>query len=171
MQMVRLARFVAVICLVLLCQVAHADPQIGQPAPALAGKMLDGTEFDLAAMKGKVVLVHFWATWCPSCREEMPVLDKFYRENHAKGLEAIAVSVDRRGARDEVLKYMKDFAFPAAIHTELSSDDFGSAPIIPLTYVVDSKGIVQSEMDPSKAELTEQELSKVVSPLLRSIGK
>ena len=63
-------------------------------APALVATALDGQTFDLAKLRGKVVLVNFWATWCAPCRKEMPTLDAFYRRYRAQGFEMIGVSVD-----------------------------------------------------------------------------
>src|SRR5215475_6624351 len=74
---------------------ALAAVDVGQPAPALVVQELSGQSFDLAAQRGKVVVLNFWATWCPPCRNEMPVLDAFYRKYRSQGLELIGISVDR----------------------------------------------------------------------------
>ena len=58
-----------------------AAPKEGRPAPSFAAKSLDGRQIESADLKGKVVLIHFWATCCPPWREEMPALDKFYRQH------------------------------------------------------------------------------------------
>jgi thiol-disulfide isomerase/thioredoxin len=68
-----------------------------QAAPALALTALDGSEIHLRDLKGRVVLVDFWASWCVPCRVSFPALDGLYRELHARGLEVIAVNVDERG--------------------------------------------------------------------------
>ena len=76
--------------------------EIGQPAPALVAAGLDGHPFDLAALRGKVVIVNFWASWCWPCRAEMPLLNRFYLEHRAQGLELIGLSVDDAHDRKEV---------------------------------------------------------------------
>ncbi|TLY80884.1 MAG: TlpA family protein disulfide reductase [Gammaproteobacteria bacterium] len=73
---------------------AGRAPEVGDPAPALLVPELDGHGFDLSALRGKVVIVNFWATWCAPCRAEMPVLDAFYRRYHAQGLELLGLSID-----------------------------------------------------------------------------
>ncbi len=72
-----------------------AEPRLQGRAPALTVTIADGRDFDLDAMRGKVVLVTFWATWCGPCLEEMPALEKYYREHKARGFEVIALSVDK----------------------------------------------------------------------------
>ena len=79
--------------------VSEAGAEVGRPAPSLVASDLNGQTFDLSALRGKVVVVNFWATWCPPCREEMPALNAFYERYHSKGLEMIGLSTDR--ARDE----------------------------------------------------------------------
>ena len=64
------------------------------PAPALKLKDLDGQLHDLAALKGKVVLVNFWATWCPPCRKEMPAFMELREQYNAQGFEIVGVAID-----------------------------------------------------------------------------
>ena len=76
-------------------QNAFAVAEVGQPAPALVVPELNGQSFDLSALRGKVVVINFWATWCQPCRQEMPALSAFYRQYHGQGLEMIGLSADR----------------------------------------------------------------------------
>src|SRR5580704_17172136 len=103
------------------CVFAAVD--IGQPAPALVAQELDGQTFDLSAQRGKVVIVNFWATWCPHCREEMPALDAFYRRYHGQGLEMIGVSTDRPRDRSDVTKVMQSYSYPAALLDDAKIND------------------------------------------------
>src|ERR1700685_110149 len=74
---------------------SRAQPAaVGQPAPALVVTQLDGRVFDLKSLRGRVVIVNFWATWCSPCRAEMPRLAAFYRRYHAQGVELLGLSVD-----------------------------------------------------------------------------
>ncbi|MDA8432453.1 MAG: TlpA disulfide reductase family protein, partial [Nitrospiraceae bacterium] len=65
-----------------------------QKAPDFTLKDLRGNHVTLSSLKGKVVLLNFWATWCPPCVAEMPELNKLYRKMASRGLEIVAVSTD-----------------------------------------------------------------------------
>jgi cytochrome c biogenesis protein CcmG/thiol:disulfide interchange protein DsbE len=144
----------------------HADSELGQPAPALVIEELNGNTFDLAAQRGKVTIVNFWATWCPPCRKEMPALDAFYRRYHAQGLEMIGLSADRPHDRSEVSKVMQSYSYPAAMLDDANSDGFSDPSALPVTYVVDKKGIVRAKFTPDDKPLTEEALAEAVLPLL-----
>ena len=162
--------FIVVIgfCALFLVGAAQAEAIVGQPAPALVAPMLDGKSFDLAALKGKVVVVHFWATWCPACREEMPALEAVWRQYHGKGLEVLAVSADRPRARTDVNQVMHYFSFPAAMLDAVTKNDFGMPSMLPVTYVIGKDGNVVSILTPDIAPLTEPELGAEVKSLLEA---
>ena len=139
---------------------------VGQAAPALVVEELNGHTFDLAAERGKVTIVNFWATWCPPSRKEMPALDTFYKRYHAQGLEMIGLSADRLHDRSEVAKIMASFSYPAAMLKDAKTDGFDEPTALPMTYVVDKNGIVRAKLVPDDKPLTEQTLTAVVMPLL-----
>ena len=74
-------------------------PGSGGPAPALGLRDLEGRQFNLAAYRGKVVLINFWATWCEPCRQEMPSIQRLRDRLSGKGFAVLAVSVDEPDAR------------------------------------------------------------------------
>jgi peroxiredoxin len=143
-----------------------AVAELGQPAPALVVQELDGKTFDLTAERGKVTIVNFWATWCPPCRKEMPALNAFYRQYHARGLEMIGLSDDRPHDRSEVAKVMQSFSYPAAMLDDAKADGFGEPNALPVTYVVDQNGIIRAKFSPDEKPLTEKSLSAEVIPLM-----
>jgi cytochrome c biogenesis protein CcmG, thiol:disulfide interchange protein DsbE len=145
---------------------AFAAMEVGQPAPALVVQELDGKTFDLSAVRGKVVVVSFWATWCPPCRTEMPVLDALYRRYHGQGLEMIGLSADRPHDRSDVTKVMQSFSYPAAMLDDAKVNDFGTPSALPKTIVIDGQGIVRAELTPDQTAVTEKSLSAAVLPLL-----
>jgi cytochrome c biogenesis protein CcmG/thiol:disulfide interchange protein DsbE len=145
---------------------AFGAMEIGQPAPSLVVRELDGQMFDLSAVRGKVVILSFWATWCPPCRKEMPVLDALYRRYHGQGLEMIGLSADRPRDRSDVQKVMQSFSYPAAMLDDAKVNDFGTPSALPKTIVIDGHGIVRAEMTPDQTAVTEKSLSAAVLPLL-----
>lgn len=140
-----------------------AEPRLKERAPALTVSLADGSDFDLDAMRGKVVLVAFWATWCGPCLEEMPALEKYYREHKADGFEVIALSVDRPGNRARVFKVLATLAFPGALVSDASRNGFGMPEAVPVSYLVDAQGIVRDKF----VAVDEGLLDEVVTPLLK----
>lgn len=143
---------------------ARAGPEVGRPAPELVLKTLDGSVFDLAKHRGRVVLVNFWATWCGPCRQEMPALDAVYRRHRANGLDVVGVSADRPRHRDEVMQLMRAFAYPGGLVSDANPNGFGSPDAIPVTYVIDGDGVVRTRLAGHPA--TEGELEGIIRPLL-----
>jgi peroxiredoxin len=154
------------LALVLAPGFARAATDVGQSAPPFTAAELDGTSFDLTATRGKVVVINFWATWCVPCREEMPALDAFYKQYQSRGLDVVGISADRSRDRDDVVKVMKSFSYPAAMLSDASANGFGKPAALPVTYIVDPAGIVRAVMTPDKVAITEASLKQVVTPLL-----
>lgn len=150
-----------------LAPLASAATKIGEPAPPLVGSELGGDSFDLGALRGKTVIVSFWATWCVPCRTEMPILDRFYRQHHAEGLDMIAVSADRPRDRGDVVKVMRAYSYPAAMLRDLKENGFGAPGALPVTYVVDAEGVLRAKFQPDETGVSAKELDDVVLPLLK----
>ena len=101
---------------------------------------LDGKTYTLAGMKGKIVLLNFWATWCPPCRKEMPDMEKLYRAYQGKGLTVIAVSDEDR---ETVVNFLakNSYTFPIALDPggKVSASFFASESI-PKSFIFDREG-------------------------------
>ncbi len=141
---------------------ALAVPQIGETASPLVVAALDGTTFDLGKLRGKVVLVNYWATWCAPCRKEMPKLDAFYRHYHARGLEIIGISIDFPRDYEKMRKAARTVTYPTAAAKDISDDGFGKPGGVPITWIVDADGKVRDRMIDVRDEL----LNGIVVPLL-----
>jgi len=151
------------LCLALaITPAGAATPKVGAPAPALVGRTLDGQVVDLAALKGKVVAVNVWATWCAPCRAEMPMLDAFYRAHQGGGFVLIGLSADHSRDLGEVRKVMAAFAYPAALKSQAKVDDLDEPRVLPLTYVIDKVGVVRAVFGGTGKALTESDLEAAV---------
>jgi cytochrome c biogenesis protein CcmG, thiol:disulfide interchange protein DsbE len=141
---------------------ARAGPVLDQAAPALVASALDGATFDLGKLKGDVVLVNYWATWCAPCRKDMPKLDAFYRRYHGQHLSMIGISVDRPSDLPKVKKVGASLAYPVAMLKAITVDGFGPPEGVPITWIVDADGKVRDRMIDVRDEL----LDGIVVPLL-----
>jgi peroxiredoxin len=114
----------------------HA-PDFRLPAP-------DGRILSLSDFRGKVVMVHFWATWCPPCVEELPLLAKLYPELAGKDFEMLAVSVDEGGAK-AVTSFMRqrNLKVPVLLDPDRSVASSYGTYKFPETYIIDRNGVVQ----------------------------
>ncbi|WP_238018960.1 TlpA disulfide reductase family protein [Dactylosporangium sp. AC04546] len=134
-------------------------------APAMRGDLIDGGSFDLAANKGKVVVINFWASWCPPCRTEAPALEKVYAATKADGTVFIGVNV--RDQRDAAEAYLADLkpSFGSLFDPKAERAlDFDVPPnSLPATLVVDRKGKLAAVL---RMEVDEQLLEPIVRDLL-----
>jgi thiol-disulfide isomerase/thioredoxin len=154
----------AVACLT-LSVAAWAGPGVGDQAK-LKTVLLDGKPLVLDQLRGKVVMVNFWATWCGVCRAEMPGWQKFYEANKDRGFELIAMSIDEDQA--ELEKHVAthtNFTFPIAWRWDDATDDnFGDVIGTPTLYILDKSGKVAWT---KRGRVTPEQLAAVVEPLLK----
>ena len=134
----------------------------GDPAPegfwGLSLKTPEGAALDVAQFQGKPLLLNFWATWCPPCVEELPLLDAFYRENSAKGWQVLGVAIDRVEAVQVFLR-KTSVTFPVAMAglggTELGRTFGNQAGGLPFTVVLGADGTVAHR---KMGQITHQDL-------------
>jgi thiol-disulfide isomerase/thioredoxin len=124
----------------------HALTSISQPyaAPALKLPDLDGKLLDLATLRGKVVLINFWATWCPPCRREMPSLERLRQRLADQGLTVLAVDVGEDA--DTVFSFTGQLepapAFPLLLDLDSRAMQAWKVKGLPTTFVADAQGRV-----------------------------
>lgn len=164
----RLRSALAVLVLAGVCPLVGVTKEAGPATPVLTAVTLEGKNFDLTTLRGHVVLVHFWATWCTPCIKEMPALEAFYERYRARGVEVIAMSEDRTRDLDEVHRMMHhmNMQYPVAMAHKAVHNSFGDPAALPVTYVIDAKGAVRAEMRPDTQPVTEENLARIVDPLL-----
>jgi thiol-disulfide isomerase/thioredoxin len=144
---------------------ADAAPRIGQTAPPAVARTLDGQTFDLSALRGRVVVINVWATWCGPCRSEMPALDAVYGRRHGQGLEMIGLSADKARDRDKVRQVMAAFHYPAALAEDTRAGALTDTGSLPVTYVIDKAGVVRAVIN-GGSPLTVTVLEVILAPLL-----
>ena len=162
---VRLARLAATAAIMWLASAsgpARALPEINGAAPALVLTTTNGQTFDLAKLRGKVVLVNYWATWCAPCRKEMPRLNAFYRRHHGDGLEVIGISIDFPRDFEKARKAAQPVAYPTALSKTITEDGFETPQGVPITWVIDADGKIRDRF----IEVRDELLNGIVVPLL-----
>jgi peroxiredoxin len=117
--------------------------QIGTAAPAYALPNLDGKTVKNTDFLGKVVILDFWATWCPPCRMEVPHFNRLQAEYRDQGLEIVGLSLDAGGARD-VRPFVEEYKvnYTMLLATDETSQSYGGVVGIPTTFVIDRKGTI-----------------------------
>jgi len=115
----------------------------GTAAPDFTLKDLDGRDVSLSSLKGNVVLVNFWATWCPPCREEIPSLAKLTALTSGKPIRLLAVSIDEGGkeAVEGLFKAM-GVSLPTLLDPEAKTGKRYGTTGVPETFIVDRQGKV-----------------------------
>jgi len=115
-------------------------------APDFTLQDINGNEVTLSDFKGKVVVLNFWATWCPPCRKEIPVFIELYKKYKDEGLVIIGISLDREGKR-VLIPFVKKFGinYPVLIGTKKVVDAYGGIRGIPTTFIIDKKGKIRKK--------------------------
>lgn len=127
----------------------------GKPAPAVTLTLLDGNTVNLADLRGQVVVLNFWATWCAPCRDELPILQQVAAIGPVNGVDfsILGVAVKATNPEDAVRSWVAELGltFPTGIDAGGDSPRmgpieaaFGGADFLPLTIVIDPNGVVHT---------------------------
>ena len=126
---------------------------------------LDGRVLQLSALKGKVVIVDFWATWCPPCLEEVPHFNELYTQYKGKGFEMIGIALDEEGP-GPVASFVKDqrVSYPVAMGNDRLLQGFGGILGLPTTFVLDKNGrVAHKQIGYQEKEVFEKEIQQLLA--------
>jgi thiol-disulfide isomerase/thioredoxin len=150
--------------LLMLAAGAHAQDN-AQQSPPLTLKSIQGRALSLRNYKGKVVLLNFWATWCPPCRAEMPGFVRMQREYGARGLQVIGITYppETLGEVRRLVRQLK-VNYPIALGTKETKALFDESETLPVTIVIDREGKIVERIE---GILLPEEFEQKIRPLLR----
>lgn len=160
---------------------SHADPahllpvvgqrnaaKLGEPAPNFHLRDMKGQMVSLSDLRGKVVLLNFWATWCGPCRIEMPAMEQLYRTYPRKDFEILAVSTDPQGAAvTRPFQQEMGLTFPILHDAEYRIGLLYGARTLPMTFMVDRQGIVRQQIFGAR-DWAAPEAHQLIQVLLKS---
>lgn len=136
--------FAALFVLISLGTVASvAALDVGSRAPEIGLNDLNGRAIRMSRLRGKVVIVDFWASWCDPCREAMPVLNRLYRRYRRRGLVVVGVSVDRTAGNARGFLRRTPVSFPIVHDARQQVAGRFGPPRMPSSYLIDRRGVVR----------------------------
>jgi peroxiredoxin len=137
----------------------------GVQAPSLTLKSIEGRTVRLSDYRGKVVLINFWATWCPPCRAEMPDLVRLQREYGKEGLQIIGVTYQPE-QRERVRRFTRTLKvnYPIVLGTPETKASFSPDETLPLTVIIDREGTIRGSI---AGILLPEEFNLQIKPLLQ----
>lgn len=138
------------------------SPAMNTSAPQFTLTDIEGNPVSLSKLRGKVVILDFWATWCPPCRMEIPDLIALQKQYGSQGLQIIGIGLDEKNT---VASFVKQHGinYPVAIGTDEVSNLFGGISGIPTTFIIDKQGNIQNKFEGyTKKNVFEKEIKKLL---------
>jgi len=119
-------------------------PQKGFLAPDFTLKAMDGDPITLSSLRGKVVLVNFWASWCPPCQQEIPAMEKIYRQYENKGFVILAVNSTLQDTLADVADLLndKEVSFPVLLDNDGKVTDKYQIQSLPTSFFINQEGMI-----------------------------
>jgi cytochrome c biogenesis protein CcmG, thiol:disulfide interchange protein DsbE len=163
-----LTHLFAVLMLAAFVRPVHAnDLVVGDAAPPITLNTLDGKKIDLQDLRGKVVIVTFWATWCDPCREELPLLSRYAQAHAKQGLVVLGFSLDEPDQLEQVRSVASTLSFPVGLLGDPHVPGYGRIWHLPVSFTIDRNGrLVDNGWKDKQPEWTAERLDQVVTPLL-----
>ena len=118
--------------------------EVGQQAPDFDLPLLTGGRLKLSSLKGKPLLLNFWATWCAACRLEMPWLVEFDKTYRAHGLEIIGISLDEPGDTEAIAAFtqQRGVKYQILLASSTIAEEYGGVRFLPQSFFVDRHGTI-----------------------------
>ncbi len=143
------------------------DLKVGAAAPAATLVTLDGQSISTAQLRGDVIILTFWATWCAPCREELPLLSGYATRHREAGLRVLAFTLDTPDKLPEVKKIAESLSFPVGFLERSSAPGYGRIWRLPVSFTIDRAGrLVVDGWKEKSPSWTAERLEQVVTPLL-----
>jgi peroxiredoxin len=140
---------------------------VGQPAPSITLTTLGGQRISSADLRGKVVIITFWATWCEPCREELPLLSRYAQQHAAQGLVVLGFSLDPPDQLGKVRAVANTLSFPVGLLGDPHVAGYGRIWHLPVSFVIDRHGrLVDNGWKDRQPAWTSKRLQQIVTPLL-----
>lgn len=137
-----------------ISRVSPDQPQVQQGAVAKEGftapdftlDLLGGGKVSLSDLRGKVVLVNFWTSWCPPCRLEMPAIEKTYRSYKDLGFVVIGLNLTAQDSEKDAADFVKEIGvtFPVALDRDNAVGNLYRVTALPTSYFIDRNGVIRS---------------------------
>ena len=128
------------LALLSIAQPALAKVSLGKPAPDATLNLVNGQKVTLSSLRGQVVVLNFWATWCVPCRKELPMLDAYYRVQRAYGLRVFAITTEDSVPLSALTNVFKAMAIDPVKRVR---GPYEAANAVPTNIIIDRAGVVR----------------------------
>jgi cytochrome c biogenesis protein CcmG, thiol:disulfide interchange protein DsbE len=141
--------------------------RVNEPAPPASLVTLEGEHISTTDLRGQVVILTFWATWCVPCREELPLLSDYALRHEAQGLRVLAFSLDAPDDLKRVREVARSWHFPVGLLASSSVPGYGRIWRIPVNFTIDRQGVlIEDGWKDKQPTWTTERLERIVTPLL-----
>jgi len=143
------------------------DIRVGSTAPPATLLTLDGQKISTSSLLGNVVILTFWATWCAPCRDELPLLSRYFERHENEGLRVLGFGLDEPDQLAQVRQVARTLRFPVGLLANSSAPGYGRIWKLPVNFTLDRAGrLVQDGWKEKNPSWTAERLEQVVTPLL-----